>query len=64
MTDPWQEFECPQCKIDFDIEPPLALGTEVECVHCKHIFAVADDNHQTMDYSEDGVIVVPTPGGK
>ena len=43
MADPWQEFDCPTCGVDFDIEPPVARGTLIECIHC-HTWFTADED--------------------
>ena len=34
--DYWQEYDCPRCGGDFDIDPPQRPGTEVHCCHCGH----------------------------
>lgn len=32
----WQEFDCPKCKVDFDVFPPQRPGAHVHCCHCDH----------------------------
>jgi len=49
-----QEFECPACQVDFDLEKLVFEGDEINCVGCWVTTTITAENAPQIQYEYEG----------